>query len=104
MFVGVHVTIWSCVVCYVVSAVFLTAMCKPRKKIWNPMMSGHCFNSVAVYQATAIFNVISDFTILFLPIPSLWKLQLPLKTRLGLMAIFATGVLWVLNHEVLIAH
>lgn len=93
MFVGVHITIWSCVVCYVVSAVFLTAMCQPRKKIWNPMMPGHCFNSEANYEATAIFNMISDFTILVLPIPSLWKLQLPLKTRFGLMGIFAAAVL-----------
>lgn len=97
MFVGVHVSIWICFICYSVSAAFLIAMCKPREKIWNPLMPGHCFSYIANYQATGIINVISDFTILILPVPGLWKLHLPLKRKLGLIAVFATGFLYVSN-------
>ena len=39
------------------------------------------------------FNVASDFYILFLPILGVWQLQLPLQKRLGICAIFMTGLL-----------
>ena len=95
-FVAVHVCIWSCFTIYLVAAIFGILQCTPRQKIWNPLMTtGHCFDSSATDLATAIFNVVSDFTILILPMPSLWKLQMPLKRKILTTAIFATGSLYV---------
>ncbi|SLM40448.1 hypothetical protein LPUS_11260 [Lasallia pustulata] len=91
MFVEVHVCIWSCFFFYLVTTFLLIFLCKPREKLWNPMLPGHCINLDAIYQITGIFNVVSDFTIMLLPVPPLWKLQLPLKRKCGVVAIFATG-------------
>lgn len=93
MFVEVHVCIWSCFFFYLVTTFLLIFLCKPREKLWNPMLPGHCINLDAIYQITGIFNVVSDFTIMLLPVPPLWKLQLPLKRKCGVVAIFATGFL-----------
>ena len=38
-------------------------------------------------------NVVSDFYLLIVPLPAVWGLQLPLKKRLGISAIFGTGLL-----------
>lgn len=95
MFAGIHTLIWTCFVFYVVSASFQIAMCSPRKKFWEPLVttSGHCYNYLASYQASAIFNVVSDFAILLLPLVPVWKLKTSQRKKFGIMAIFGTGIL-----------
>lgn len=79
---------------YLVSAVFQIAMCKPREKFWDPLIrSGHCFDYFASYQASGIFNVVSDFAILILPMFPLWSLKVSQRKKIGIMAIFGTGFL-----------
>jgi len=97
IYVGIHLCIWSNLIFYLVETVFEIAVCTPRKKIWNPLMTtGHCFNTNATFLATGGFNVISDFAILILPMPSVWKLRMPLKKKILMTTIFATGLLWVI--------
>lgn len=36
-------------------------------------------------------NVILDFYVFFLPIPTLWKLQMPMRKKLGVISVFAFG-------------
>ena len=94
MFIAVYTVIAAIFIFYVVDTGFNIFICRPREKYWNRLMTtGSCFNLDASMQATGLFNVISDFAILVLPIPSILKLQLPLKRRLGILAVFATGVL-----------
>ena len=93
IYVGVHLCIWTNLIFYILGIAFNIAMCSPRKKIWDPLMEGHCFDYNANYQASGIFNVISDFAILILPMPCVWKLQMPLKKKILVTAIFATGFL-----------
>ena len=79
---------------YLVETVFEIDICTPREKIWNPLLdTGHCFDFYATFQATGIFNVISDFAILILPMLSVWKLQMSFKRKILMTAIFATGFL-----------
>ena len=93
IFVGVHICIWSNLIFYLVETVFEINMCTPRKKIWNPLLTGHCFNAEASIQASAIFNVFIDHVILILPMPCVWRLHLPLKKKILMTMIFATGLL-----------
>ena len=94
MFLGAQLCIWTTLVFYLVESVFEICICTPRAKIWNPLMQGgHCFSAYGTFQATGIFNAISDFAILILPMPSVWKLQLPLKRKFLMTAIFGTGLL-----------
>ena len=40
-----------------------------------------------------IFGLVSDIYLLVLPIPIVWRIQMPLRKRLGVLAIFGTGIL-----------
>ena len=93
IFWGARLCIWTTLVFYFVQSVFDICMCTPRAKIWNPFMKGHCFSTYATFQASGIFNAVSDFAILILPMPSVWRLQLPLKRKFLMTAIFGTGLL-----------
>lgn len=93
LYVAIQVSIWSILIFYLSVTVFEIAMCSPREKIWNPLMTtGHCFDSAALYIAVGFFNILSDIMILVLPIAPIMRLQMPLKRKILMIAVFATGV------------
>lgn len=47
----------------------------------------------SIQYIVGIFGVLSDFYILGLPIPVILRLQVPRKERIGLFALFMTGLL-----------
>ena len=94
LYVMIQILMWTILVFYFIMTIVTVAMCSPRKKIWNPLMkTGRCFNSNAIYLVTGWFNVASDFLILILPIIPIWRLQMPLRRKFAILAIFATGAL-----------
>ena len=94
MFIAIHVSLWIIILFYLPLMFFVIFECSPRDIIWNKLATtGHCFNIIAILEATGIFNVISDFGILLLPLASIWKLQMTLKKRLLISSVFAIGLL-----------
>lgn len=95
MFIAVHIVIAAILIFYLIMTAFNIFLCRPREKFWDPLLTttGSCYNFDASMQATGLFNIISDFAILLLPIWPIWKLQVPLKKKLKILAVFATGVL-----------
>lgn len=47
---------------------------------------------VLVQLLNSIFNVVTDFWILLLPMPHIMKIQLPNSRKIGLFAVFAAGL------------
>jgi hypothetical protein len=93
VFVAIHIVIWSLFIFYLADIIFEIILCQPREKIWNLLItSGHCFDINAPPMATGVFNVISDFAILVLPIAPIWKLQMAVGKKIMVAAIFATGI------------
>lgn len=67
--------------------------CNPREKIWHPYLTGSCLNLPLILIAGAVVNIVSDFSILILPLVRVWQLQLSSSKKLGLTAVFAFGTL-----------
>ncbi|KAL8741286.1 MAG: hypothetical protein Q9190_006097 [Brigantiaea leucoxantha] len=101
MYYLIHLNVWLNLVCYL--GIFLATIlqCIPRDKIWNPTISGHCSNHHAVLIVGGVINVISDFCILFIPIRSVWQLQMSQKRKIGISAIFGVGLLACLSAVIL---
>lgn len=91
---GSYLVIWITIIFYLITTFFIIFACSPREKFWNRLIAdGHCFNIDIINIITAIINCISDFIILLLPQGVIWKLQMPLKQKFGISAIFLTGFL-----------
>ena len=90
-----QIVLWAHVLFYAAGTIVEIFQCQPREKIWYPLIPGTCINEIAAQLAAAIFNTVSDFAILVVPIASVWKLQLPAKKKAGLVVIFGTGLLFV---------
>ena len=79
------------------TACFLTEVisCTPRpEESWiEALESKRCNKDLTLGYVMAAFNVLSDFYLLGIPIPVVWKLQLPLRRKVGISAVFMTGFL-----------
>ncbi|KAI4269350.1 MAG: hypothetical protein L6R38_007499 [Xanthoria sp. 2 TBL-2021] len=68
--------------------------CSPVNYSWEKTQPGHCFDLKTSAIATAALSALSDVSLLVLPIPILWGLQMPLKRKLALISIFSLGGLY----------
>ncbi|KAI1177724.1 hypothetical protein F4777DRAFT_576802 [Nemania sp. FL0916] len=75
------------------AAIFAAAFhCIPARKKWYPEVPGHCGDDVKLYLALASIDFVLDIVILILPLPILWRLQLPLGKKFGLTLVFGLGL------------
>lgn len=86
---------WVNTLFYAIAFFLAIFACRPRHKIWSPEVPGKCLNSKALYITSATFNTGSDVLMLSVPIYMIWKLQMSIKRKIGITAIFGTGALFV---------
>ena len=87
--------IWSQLAFYLAIFIATTCQCIPRRKIWEPYSPGRCVRADVLLTITAVFNILSDFSILLLPIGCIWRLQMPLARKFAISTVFATGAMYV---------
>ena len=93
LYYAVHFMIWLNLLFYIAVTLVWIFTCIPREKIWESSTPGRCVNTNILLITTGTINVISDFSILVLPLSSIWGLQMPRKQKIALSAVFATGLL-----------
>jgi len=74
-------------------------ICQPFAAAYDIKLKGDCGNQVASYIAIGCFNVVTDLIVLALPILTVWSLQMPKMTKLGVTGIFLIGLLYVFIHR-----
>ncbi|WEW55124.1 hypothetical protein PRK78_000552 [Emydomyces testavorans] len=62
---------------------------------WNKSSKGKCTNESSRVLAGAITNVLTDFLVFALPIPTLWKLRLPIREKLILVILMSLGLIFL---------
>lgn len=70
-------------------------ICRPLAYIWDKNMNGTCGNEILAFLTAGILNLVLDITIIILPMPMLWGLQLPTAKKLSLTIIFGVGAAYV---------
>ncbi|GLB03266.1 hypothetical protein AtubIFM57258_007843 [Aspergillus tubingensis] len=66
--------------------------CTPRARIWDKTVPGRCIDAAIPVLVTSIVNVVSDIMMLLMPIRCVWRLQITLRKKVGITAIFAAGL------------
>jgi hypothetical protein len=81
----------------ILSPLFCTSLTldRPREKTWTPFLEGHCIDVAAAIVVQGAVNLFLDIGILITPLWAIWRLQLPLKRKVGISAVFAVGILSV---------
>lgn len=69
---------------------FLTN-CIPLSQYWDPKPTGWCRDTLVGDNATVAVNLVLDVLVLALPLPVLWRLQMSIRDKLTVTAMFGFG-------------
>ena len=85
---------------YLSADIVFLVTCVPRRGVkWaSPQFAAQCSPAANMNYVQGIFGVVSDLYIFILPLPVLWNLQMPTRKKLGITAIFITGLMYSLHH------
>ena len=86
-----NILIWVNIMYYTSCFFTFLLSCIPREAIWNITVSGTCINMNDAIVVAGIVNLAIDVGVLLAPLWAIWHLQLPLKRKLGVVAVFAVG-------------
>ena len=70
-------------------------ICRPLRKDWNRQTPGVCGNNKTGVLLGGILNVITDFTMIALPIPMIWRLQMAPQRKIAVTFVFGLGFMYV---------
>ena len=72
------------------TAEFLVAIlqCVPIRKVWEPTVAGFCVNGPLAAIIPGAINVATDFVIVLLPIPLIYKLHMQRRWKTQIIGIF----------------
>ncbi|KAI4597944.1 hypothetical protein KJ359_003751 [Pestalotiopsis sp. 9143b] len=68
-------------------------ICRPFAATYDPTVPGTCGDQVGSFIAIGAFNIITDVVIFFLPIHTIWNLQMKTRAKVGVVAVFLIGIL-----------
>ncbi|KAI1755756.1 hypothetical protein F4782DRAFT_538223 [Xylaria castorea] len=74
--------------------IFLTN-CIPLSQYWDPKPTGWCRDTVISDSATVAGNLLLDILVLALPLPVLWRLQMSVRDKITVTAMFSIGIVTV---------
>lgn len=67
--------------------------CNPVQSYWRPEIKGKCIDSVFIGVISVGVSIITDVLIFVLPLRQIWKLHLPLRQRIQVIASLGAGLL-----------
>ncbi|GKT41711.1 satratoxin biosynthesis SC1 cluster protein 4 [Colletotrichum spaethianum] len=67
--------------------------CVPLEGFWDHRVPAKCFGQQVLFYVFGACSIVTDIIILLLPLPALFKLQIPRSQKLYLLAIFSLGFL-----------
>lgn len=85
---GAILIIW-CVVMEILGII----NCLPINAYWDPSVNGKCLSFRDYSIGYAALNIFTDIAILILPMPMIWRLQLPTFQKVALTCNFLLGSL-----------
>lgn len=84
---------------YLSSMIGSLVMCAPRggETYIIAFSAPRCHGSKDLAVATGVFNVLSDLYLLLLPVPEVMRIQNTLRKRIRVLAVFMTGIMYVVS-------
>ena len=93
-----------CIVAYIIAwQLFQTFdtifVCKPVSGYWDRNIHAKCRNQLVDIIVGGVQNIVTDVTILGLPLPILWNLHMSKRRKMQLTGLFALGGLYVSSYR-----
>ncbi|OHE93218.1 hypothetical protein CORC01_11443 [Colletotrichum orchidophilum] len=67
--------------------------CTPIERAWTPSVPGTCLDLTVFYYSAFAIKLLTDLVLFIQPIPTVWKLQLSIAKRIGVIVMLSLGLL-----------
>ncbi|GKT46423.1 uncharacterized protein ColSpa_06604 [Colletotrichum spaethianum] len=71
--------------------ILFMSRCSPMSQQWAPVPDGHCRDITIDQIVSVTINIVIDVAMTALPMPALWGLQMPLRNKVAVSAMFGMG-------------
>ena len=71
----------------------IVLICRPMAVDWNARVDGTCGDQIVSYLVLEVVGLVFDFTILVVPLPCIWRLQIQRTAKVQIAAYFSIGAL-----------
>ncbi|RMZ73474.1 integral membrane PTH11 [Pyrenophora seminiperda CCB06] len=90
----VNITGGVCTVAYIATITVYLTHCHPLHRLWQvyPYPGNDCALNISKYLALVVTNVTTDAMILYIPLPLLWSVRLPLQKKAIYAFWLCTGI------------
>ncbi|KAF2468354.1 uncharacterized protein BDR25DRAFT_231736, partial [Lindgomyces ingoldianus] len=78
---------------WVACVLTICLLCRPIAYNWNRLLRGSCGDVMAIEIFSGVWNMLVDIWVVFLPLPSIWKLHMNGQRKWDVTACFALGIL-----------
>ncbi|RDW68669.1 hypothetical protein BP5796_09326 [Coleophoma crateriformis] len=76
---------------YLPVVIIKSRMCMPIPGFWDPRVTASCFDQHALFLADTVISVVTDVSILVIPIPLVWAVKMPLKKKFKVLGLLGGG-------------
>lgn len=86
----------------VLCIIAIIGFCRPAERIWNPSVKGSCLSlkfQLVAGTSQASYNAFCDIALAVFPAFIFWRVQLPVKMRVAIVAVMGAGVLYVFRTD-----
>ncbi|KAI0535553.1 hypothetical protein GGR58DRAFT_478615 [Xylaria digitata] len=66
--------------------------CVPRDKIFDPKIPGRCIDIPLLLNVSGLFNTVTDFIILLLPLKAVWNMNMSFQKKIIVVLVFTFGL------------
>lgn len=91
--ISAYITIGICNAFAIMVILSTTFICLPVELNFNPTIEGTCGNRNALWLTIGVLNIATDLLVVFLPLPTVWNLQVPKNKKIALIFVFSLGLL-----------
>jgi hypothetical protein len=97
--IAAYITMGFCVAWAIMTCLIGLLICQPLAMNWNPLTpGGHCGNENIAFAVVGVIDLLTDLTIMIIPLPLIGALQVPFANKMGLLLIFLLGTLYAALH------
>lgn len=92
----VHIVVFICVGAGVANFVIVGYLYNLLTMLWDSVPRASGINILSFYFFGISIHIVTEFILFALPIPTLLKLDMPRRQKVGIIVLFCLGALWVL--------
>lgn len=77
---------------YVATVIAKIWECTPRSRAWDQSIPGHCIDVLMLVNVDGIFNAVTDFIMVIMPLQVVWNLNMKVTKKVYVVLAFTFGM------------